>query len=138
MLKIQEKHDYELMLQSTYKHMLERMGKDMIAKKIEANDKLDSYKSKQGIMEEETEKNRSAKQEKTQNHKQMRDQIKQIALDYRQRQERHNSLEKSIANKTEAINRRAIRVKNQQKIAEKAAAENRNTDESQMRKNFLA
>jgi len=27
-------------------------------------------------MEEETEKNRSAKQEKTQNHKQMRDQIK--------------------------------------------------------------
>jgi len=41
--------------------MLERMGKDMIAKKIEANDKLDSWKSKQGIMEEETEKNRSAK-----------------------------------------------------------------------------
>lgn len=110
----------------------------MIAKQIESNDKLDSFKSKVGIMEEETEKNRSAKQEKTQNHKQMRDQIKQIALDYRQRQERHNSLEKSIANKTEAISRRAIRVKNQQKIAERAAAENRNTDESQMRKNFLA
>jgi len=43
----------------------------------------------------------------------MRDQIKQIALDYRQRQDRHNSLEKSIANKTEAIKRRELRVKKQ-------------------------
>jgi len=76
MKQIQEKHDYELMLQGTYKHMIDRMGRDMIAKQIEANDKLDSFKSKVGIMEEETEKNRSAKQEKTQNHKQMRDQIK--------------------------------------------------------------
>lgn len=74
-----------MMLQSTYEHMIDRMQRDMIAKQIEANEKLESYKSKLAIMEEETEKNRSAKQEKTQNHKQMRDQIKQIALDYRQR-----------------------------------------------------
>ena len=41
--------------------MIDRMGRDMIAKQIEANDKHDSYKSKIAIMEEETEKNRSAK-----------------------------------------------------------------------------
>jgi hypothetical protein len=41
----------------------------------------------------------------------MRDQIKAIALDYRQRQDRHNSLEKSIANKSDAIKRKADRVK---------------------------
>jgi len=68
----------------------------------------------------------------------MRDQIKQIALDYRQRQDRHNSLEKSIANKTEAIKRRELRVKKQQIIAESAASENRNSDELSMRDNFLA
>jgi len=32
MKQIQEKHDYELMLQGTYKHKIDRMGRDMIAK----------------------------------------------------------------------------------------------------------
>lgn len=68
----------------------------------------------------------------------MRDQIKAIALDYRQRQDRHNSLEKSIANKSDAIKRKADRVKQQQQIAEQAANENRNSDELTMRDNFLA
>jgi hypothetical protein len=118
--------------------MLDRMQRDLIAYQIQSNERLDSFRSKQQILEEETEKNRSAKQEKTQNHKQMRDQIKQIALDYRQRQDRHNSLEKSIGNKTEAIKRRELRVKKQQIIAESAASENRNSDELSMRDNFLA
>lgn len=133
-----EKHNFEQMLQGSYHHMLDRMQRDLIAYQIQSNERLDSFRSKQQILEEETEKNRSAKQEKTQNHKQMRDQIKQIALDYRQRQDRHNSLEKSIANKTEAIKRRELRVKKQQIIAESAASENRNSDELSMRDNFLA
>lgn len=91
--------------------MIDRMHRDMIAYQIEANDHLENFEVKSRILVEETEKNRAAKQEKTQNHKMMRDQIKAIALDYRQRQDRHNSLEKSIANKSDAIKRKADRVK---------------------------
>ena len=45
--------------------MLDRMQRDLIAYQIQANERLDSYRSKMQILDEETEKNRSAKQEKT-------------------------------------------------------------------------
>ena len=35
---IKETHDFELMLQRTYKHMVERMHKDLIATQIKAQD----------------------------------------------------------------------------------------------------
>lgn len=59
--KIQLTHDFELMLQSSYKHMIDRMHRDMIAYQIEANDHLESFEAKSRILVEETEKNRAAK-----------------------------------------------------------------------------
>ena len=74
--EIVEKHNFESMLQGSYQHMLDRMQRDLIAYQIQANDRLEGFRSKRQILDDETEKNRQAKQEKTQNHKQMRDQIK--------------------------------------------------------------
>jgi hypothetical protein len=54
-------HDFELMLQTSYKHMIDRIHRDMIAYQIEANDHLESYEAKSRILVEETEKNRAAK-----------------------------------------------------------------------------
>ena len=57
-------HAMEMMLQRTYKHMINRMQADLIACQIEANELQESHKSKQQIAAEETEKNRKAKQQK--------------------------------------------------------------------------
>jgi len=59
--KIKNKHDFEIMLQSSYRHMIDRMHRDMIAYQIEANDHLESFDAKSRILVEETEKNRAAK-----------------------------------------------------------------------------
>lgn len=47
---IKEEHDFELMHQRTYAHMIERMKRDLIAIKIQANELHDSQKQKEGIM----------------------------------------------------------------------------------------
>lgn len=41
---IKEEHDFELMFQRSYAHMIERMKKDLIAIKIEANDLIESQR----------------------------------------------------------------------------------------------
>ena len=41
---IKEEHEFELMHQRSYAHMIDRMKKDLIAIKIEANDMTDSFK----------------------------------------------------------------------------------------------
>ena len=61
---IKETHDFEIMLQRTYKHMIDRMHKDLIATQIKAQELQESYKSKQAIAAEEADKNRKAKQQK--------------------------------------------------------------------------
>lgn len=60
---LQETHDYELMLQKTYQHMIQRMKADLISIQIKANEANESYKSKLHIMNEETEKARKSRQE---------------------------------------------------------------------------
>jgi chromosome segregation ATPase len=42
--QIRDEHDFELMFQRTYYHMIERMKRDLIALQIEANDMHDSHK----------------------------------------------------------------------------------------------
>jgi hypothetical protein len=48
--QIRDEHDFELMFQRTYYHMIERMKRDLIALQIEANDMHDSHKQKEIIM----------------------------------------------------------------------------------------
>lgn len=59
---IKEEHEFELMFQRSYGHMIERMKKDLIAIKIQANEMHDSFKQKEGIMTEESEKSRKTKE----------------------------------------------------------------------------
>jgi hypothetical protein len=47
---IRDEHDFEMMFQRTYNHMIDRMKRDLIALQIEANDMRDSHKQKEIIM----------------------------------------------------------------------------------------
>lgn len=53
-------------------------------------------------------------------------------------QERIKSLQISIKNKEDAVQRRMERVKRQQDIADAAANENKDSDELKIRENFMA
>ena len=46
--QIKEEHDFELMFQRQYYHMLDRMKKDLISTQIKANELHESYKQKSG------------------------------------------------------------------------------------------
>lgn len=47
---IKDEHDFEMMFQRVYQHMIERIKKDLIALQIKANDMHDSHKQKEVIM----------------------------------------------------------------------------------------
>lgn len=61
----------------------------------------------------------------------------EIEMDQRERQERIQSLQKSIRNKEDALRRRMERVKRQTEIAEMAANENKDQNEIKMQEQFL-
>jgi len=60
-----------------------------------------------------------------------------IDNDHLQRQEEMAALDKSIQNKQSAISRRIKRMKNQQEIAQSAAADKKDSNELKMQENFL-
>ena len=60
----------------------------------------------------------------------------QIDKEQKHREERIESLNKSIKNKEEAVQRRMDRVNRQHEIAEAAANENKDTNEIKLRENF--
>jgi hypothetical protein len=113
-----EEHEFEKLTQMQYRHMIKRMKADLVSSQLRSQELKDSLKSKSDIAEEESEKVRRAKQERIQ-AKMMLDQvIMDIEQQQRERQERINSLHKSLKNKSEALDRRIERVKRQQDIAE--------------------
>lgn len=63
---IRDEHDFEMMFQRTYNHMIERMKRDLIALQIKANEMHESDKQKEAIMYEESEKSRKAKEQRLQ------------------------------------------------------------------------
>lgn len=63
--------------------------------------------------------------------------MKNIDHEQKKRQERIISLQLSIKNKEEALQRRMDRVKRQSEIAELAANENKDQNEIQARQNFM-
>lgn len=135
---IKNTHDFQMMLQRTYLHMRQRMQSDLIATQIKANELHESFKMKKGICEEETDKNRKAKQQRLQLQHKLQELMAHIDENHRTREERINSLQKSIRNKEEALRRRVDRVRKQQEIAEQAANENKDSNELKMQENLLA
>lgn len=70
-------------------------------------------KSKSDIVNEETEKQRKAKQERIQAKVKIQSIMNEIDMDQKERAERIGSLQKSIKNKEEALKRRMERVRRQ-------------------------
>jgi ATP-dependent Zn protease len=61
---VTERHDFEKMYQEQYKHMLDRMKKDLIALQLISNDLIESLRSKRQIMKDELNKQRKSKENK--------------------------------------------------------------------------
>ena len=125
---IKETHDFEKMNQWVYKHMIGRMKADLIATQISANELHEAFKQKQIVCDEETEKNRQAKQRRLQAQHKLEDLMNMIEEEHRQRNERVRTLSNSAKNKQEAIDRRLARVARQQEISEAAANENKDSN----------
>lgn len=134
---IKDEHDFELMFQRSYYHMIDRIKKDIIALNIQAYDLKDSNKQKEIIMQEEAEKSRKAKEQRLQAKEKLQQLMDQIDKEQKHREERIESLNKSIKNKEEAVQRRMDRVNRQHEIAEAAANENKDSNELKMQENFM-
>mmetsp|Transcript_31182 Transcript_31182/g.47733 ORF Transcript_31182/g.47733 Transcript_31182/m.47733 type:complete len:238 (-) Transcript_31182:1009-1722(-) len=122
---VKETHDFEKMYQQQNQHMLKRMKKDLIALQLKSNDLTESLRSKQQIFKEESAKQMSSKEHKLQSKYRLDNLMKNIDHEQKKRQERIISLQTSIKNKEEALQKRMDRVKRQSEIAETAANENK-------------
>ena len=91
--------------------MLDRMKKDLISSQLRSQELYQSMKSKSDIVNEETEKQRRAKQERIQAKVKIQSIMNEIDMDQKERAERIGSLQKSIKNKEEALKRRMERVR---------------------------
>lgn len=109
--------------------MLKRMKKDLIALQLQSNYLTESLRSKQQIYKEESNKQRIAKEQKLQSKYRLDNLMQNIDHEQKKRQERIISLQTSIKNKEEALQKRMDRVKRQSEIAEAAANENKDQNE---------
>ncbi len=117
--------------------MLDRMKKDLISLQLVSNDFIESLKSKKIICTDEVNKQRTAKEHKLQSKYKLDNLMKNIDHEQKKRQERILSLQTSIRNKEEALQKRMDRVRRQSEIAEAAANENKDTNEIKLRENFM-
>ena len=92
-------HQYQNMFQRQYKHMLDRMKKDLIALQLTINDLQESLRSKKTIYDQEYKAQMAARQEKLQSKFKLDKLMKNIDNENVKRQERIESLQKSIINK---------------------------------------
>ena len=134
---VKKKHEVAQMDQKIYYHMLDRMKKDLIAMKLKTNDLRQSMKNKDLIVASEDEKNRKSNEQRLQSKFKLDNLIRNVDQEQKKRQERIQSLQKSIKNKEEAVQRRMERIRRQQEIADAAANENKDSDEKTMRDNFM-
>ena len=91
--------------------MLKRMKKDLIALQLKSNDLTESLRSKNQIYKEESEKQRIAKENKLQSKYRLDNLMKSIDHEQKKRQELIISLQTSIKDKEEALQKRVDRVK---------------------------
>lgn len=130
------KIDEEQLTQATYKYMLERLEKDMIATKIKSTEMDTSVKSKKSILDLESSKQRKTKEERLQAKAIFDNLMKNIELEQKDRQERIFELQKCIQNKEASVSRRIERQRKNAEIAEHAANENKDGSELKMRENL--
>ena len=122
-------HDEQRLLNATYHHMLDRMKKDLISLTLTINDLTESKRSKMNIQAEESRMMMNAKEQKLRAQYRLYGLMEVITHELKKRQERVTSLQLSISNKEQALQKRIQRVTRQQEIAELASNENRDQDE---------
>ena len=113
------------------------MKADLIAAKIKQHEMQESFKSKKQIFEEESEKNRQAKQQRLKAQHRFEELMRMIDQDHSQRKNRLASVLKSLDNKKAALERRIKRNARQQQIRDKAANENKDSNELKLNEAFL-
>ena len=91
------------MYHEQYKHMLDRMKKDLIALQLLSNDFIESLRSKRSIMNDELNKQRKSKENKLQSKYRLDNLMKNIEREQDKRKERIESLQTSIKNKEDAL-----------------------------------
>ena len=107
---VTERHDFEKMYQEQYRYMLDRMKKDLIALQLISNDLVESLRSKRQIMKDELNKQRKSKENKLQSNYRLDHLMKNIEREQDKRKERIESLQTSIKNKEDALQKRMDRV----------------------------
>ena len=107
---VTERHDFEKMYQEQYRYMLDRMKKDLIALQLISNDLVESLRSKRQIMKDELNKQRKSKENKLQSKYRLDHLMKNIEREKDKRKERIESLQTSIKNKEDALQKRMDRV----------------------------
>jgi len=118
--------------------MLSRMKKDLIAMKIKNNELEISIQHKDSIFDKEYAKSKKSQEMKLQSKFKLDNLLTNVDVEQSKIQERIKSLQISIKNKEDAVQRRMERVKRQQDIADAAANENKDSDELKIRENFMA
>ena len=113
------------------------MKQDLIALQLTINDLQISLRSKKTIYNQEYQAQMSSRQEKLQSKFKLDKLMKNIDHENEKRQERIESLQKSIINKQEALEKRLSRAKRQADIAETAANESKDQNEIEKRANML-
>lgn len=90
--------------------MLDRMKKDLISLQLTSNDLIESLRSKRSIMNDELNKQRKSKENKLQSKYRLDNLMKNIEREQDKRKERIESLQTSIKNKEDALQKRMDRV----------------------------
>jgi len=109
----------------SYNYMLDRMKRDLISLTPTINDLTESLRSKTGISEDEMAKLMKARETKLQSKYTLDNLMINIDRDHLKRQERIESLNLSIKNKEEAIQKRNDRTLKQNDIRERAQNESK-------------
>ena len=135
---VKKQHEVSQMDQKIYNHMLGRMKKDLIAMKIKTNELETSIQHKSSIYDKEYSKSKKSQEQRLQSKFRLDNLLTNVDIEQSKIQDRIKSLQVSIKNKEDAVQRRMERVKRQQDIADAAANENKDSDELKMRENFMA
>lgn len=113
-------HEFQKMENMGFNYMLDRMKRDLISLSLTINDLTESLRSKKGITDEEIAKQMKSREQKLQSRFRLDNLMLSLERDQKKRSERINSLNLSIKNKEDAIQKRNERKLNQNLIREKA------------------
>jgi len=118
--------------------MLSRMKKDRIATDIKLSSMENNLKLKNYVLYEEANKFRKTKEGRAQSRSMLEELSKEMDNEQKKRLEKLSILNKAISNKKDAAVKREERQKRQLEIAEAAANEERDSNETRLRESLLS